>query len=277
MNRIFTGVFLLSVFSFYTLGNCKISESAENRLEGKRHGRFSRGFSDISIKDIETAIIKQDYEQAKQMATQLLLTEPVGNGHDEIRYYLGLCDLRLGRYTQARETFTDLINKKIKGTLRDKAYLGLFDSYYIDGRYEKAYHNINRLLKVSPDSEFLSLIYLKLARANLKLARWHKARKYLNKIIDEFPGSLEMHVARQLLDEKQYFAVQVGAFIDRERAEKLTRKLQKKGEYAYIVETVDQQNRKFYRVRIGQVALLDRARKLKSKLSKEGYPTQIYP
>jgi tetratricopeptide (TPR) repeat protein len=235
------------------------------------------GFSDASLKDIETAIIKQEYEQAKQMASQLLDGGPAGLLQDEVRYYLGLCDLRLGHYAQAREIFTELIKEKTDVKLRDKAYLGLFDAYYIEGHYEKAYHNITRLLRVSPRSEFLSLIYLKLARANLKLARWHKARQYLNKIVDDFPDSLEVHVARQLLNEKRYFAVQVGAFIDRERAEKLTRILQQKGEYAYIVETGDQENRKFYRVRVGQLALLDKAQKLKSKLSQEGYPTQIYP
>ncbi len=57
----------------------------------------------------------------------------------------------------------------------------------------------------------------------------------------------------------------------------MTSELQQKGEYAYIVETVDPQGRKFYRVRVGQLVLLDEAQKLKSKLSKAGYPTEIYP
>ena len=246
------GILLLAVFCFY-------------------------GFSDISLKDIETAIIKQDYEQAKKVATQLLSSELKADERDEILYYLGLCDLRLGQYAQAREVFTGLTKKKIDGPLADKAYLGLFDGYYIDGYYEQAYRIAKRLLKISPKSEFLSLIYLKLARANLKLAQWKKAREYLKKITVQFPDSLEVHVAKQLLNEKQYFAVQVGAFIDRKRAENLTGELQQKGEYAYIVETIDHQNRKFYRVRVGQLALLDEAQKLKSKLSEAGYPTQIYP
>ena len=235
------------------------------------------GFSDISLKSIETAIIKQDYEQAKKVAIQLLSSESNTGQRDEILYYLGLCNLRLGEHAQARETFTELTKKKIDGTLRDKAYLGLFDGYYIDGYYERAHKIAKRLLKISPKSEFLSLIYLKLARANLKLAQWQKAREYLKKITVQFPDSLEVHVAKQLLNEKQYFAVQVGAFIERKRAEKLAVELQQEGEYAYIVETVDQQDRKFYRVRVGQLALLDEAQKLKSKLSKAGYPTQICP
>ncbi len=195
----------------------------------------------------------------------------------DLLYYSGLCDVRLGHYDEARKTFIGLAKKKTDENLRDKAYLGLFDSYYMDGYYKKARHSISRLLKLSPKSEFLSLIYLKIERANLKLAKWYKAREYLKKITTDFPDSFEVHVAKQLLNEKQYFAVQVGAFIDHQRAEKLTTELKKKGEYAYIVETIDQKNRKFYRVRVGQLVLLDNAQKLKLKLSKEGYPTQIYP
>lgn len=235
------------------------------------------GFSDISIKDVETAVINQDFEQAKNIAIQLLSDESIRSQHNEISYYLGLCDLRLGRYEQARKVFVKLTKLKRDDNLRDKAYLGIFDTYYTDGQYTNALSSINRLLKVSPESEFLSLIYLKLGRANLRLAHWYEARKYLEKILTDYPNSMEVHVAGQLLNEKQYFAVQVGAFMDRQRAEKLTDELQKKGEYAYVVETIDQQSRTFYRVRVGQLVLLEKAQKLKIKLSKEGYPTQIYP
>ncbi len=235
------------------------------------------GLSDASIEDIETAIMKQDYQQAKQLAVQSLSEALSKEQADEVRYYLGLCHLWLGQYPEAREIFTELTKQNIDGTLRDKAFLGLFDSYYMDNRYEQAQQIIQRLLKASPKSELMSLIYLKYARVNLKMALWDDARDYLEKIIEDFPESLEAHTAKQLLNEKQYFAVQVGAFIERARAEQLTNELKEKGEYAYIVETVDQKDRTFFRVRVGQLALLGEAQKLKSRLSKAGYPTEIYP
>ena len=102
-------------------------------------------------------------------------------------------------------------------------------------------------------------------------------KEYLNKILDKFPNSLEYLIAQQLLEEKQFFAVQVGAFLDQKRAEQLTVQLKEKDEYAYIIETLDRQNKKFYRVRVGQMARLSDAEELKDKLAKEGYPTQIYP
>ena len=147
----------------------------------------------------------------------------------------------------------------------------------MDGKYPGALKVAEELYAKSPHSEFLSLIYLKLARANLKLGRWQKAKEYLQKITNEFPQSLEAHTAKQLLEEKQYFAVQVGAFLDRGRAEKLVSELKEKGEYAYTVETIDREGKKFYRVRVGKLALLDDAQTLESKLAQLGYPTRIYP
>ena len=235
------------------------------------------GFSNMALRDIETAIIKEEYEKAGKLAQEFINTKPLKSELDEALYYLGLSHLRLTHYEEAQNTFNLLISGFPKENLRDKAYLGYIDSLYMNGKYPGALKVAEELLIKNPRSEFLSLIYLKLARTNLKLTKWRKAKDYLKKIVNDFPDSLEAHTAKQLLEEKQYFAVQVGAFLDQGRAEKLATELKGKGEYAYIVETVDREGKKFYRVRVGQLALLDEAQKLESKLNKLGYPTSIYP
>ena len=112
----------------------------------------------------------------------------------------------------------------------------------------------------------------------MKLAKWSEAKDYLNRVASLFPNSFEGAIAKQLLEEPQYFSVQVGAFKDRSGAEALATELKQKNEYAYTIETVDSQNTKFYRVRVGHLTLLDDAQKLKSELSTKGYPTtQIFP
>ena len=88
---------------------------------------------------------------------------------------------------------------------------------------------------------------------------------------------MERFYVEQLILESQFFAVQVGSFLDRAIAEGMAGELQKKGEYAYIVETTSQDGKKFYRVRIGKFQQFDEAQKLEIKLSKLGYPTKIYP
>lgn len=238
---------------------------------------FLYGFSNVSLTDIETAIVEENYQKAEALTQQFIDSEPDKSSYNEALYYKGLSRLRLERYRQARETFNLLIAEYPKEALRDKAYMGLMDSFYLEGQYPEAAKVAKKLLNKSPQSEFLSMIYLKAARANLKCARWQKARIYLRKIIRRFPDSLEAHRARQLLEEKQYFTVQVGAFINRMRAEDLVSELNEEGEYAYIVETVGSRGQKFYRVRVGKMTTLRKAQKLKSKLSKLGYPTLIYP
>ena len=238
---------------------------------------FLSGICEASLKDIETAIIEEDYQKAGELAQAFIDTKPAKAELDEALYFLGLSELRLGDYEAARKNFNLLVSGFPKENLRDKAYLGYVDSLYLDGNYPSALKIAEELLSKSPRSEYLSLIYLKLARSNLKMGNWQKARDYLKKVINDSPKSLEAHTAKQLLEEKQYFAVQVGAFLDQGRAETLTDKLMKQGEYAYIVETVDREGKKFYRVRIGKLAVLNEAQKLENKLKGLGYPTSIYP
>lgn len=235
------------------------------------------GFAAVKISDVETAIMSENYKQSKSLAAELLKSSSDNTTKQEARYYLALSAVRLEEYTEARDIFKKLSEEVRDEKLRDKAYLGLFDSYYMTEDYKEALDVINKLMKISPRSEFLSLIYLKAARSNLKLANWDEARSLLKKITAQFPDSFEYHIAYQLLEEKQFFTVQIGAFMERQHAEELLHELKQKQEYSYIVETTDRQDRKFFRVRVGQLASLDEAYKLKNKLAKQGYPASIYP
>lgn len=231
-----------------------------------------------NVADIETAVIKQDYALVQQLSEQWLQQ---GSGQKEemlVLYYLGLSHLNLQQYEAAEVVFQRIISSRPStASLRDKTYLGLFNAYYLLEQYDKAQQTIRKLSRISPKSEFSSLVQLKLARVYLKTAQWDKARKALKKILDEYPQSLEAPLAKQLLEEKQYFAVQVGAFMEKERATSLVEELVGKNEYAYIVERLDPDNKIFFRVRVGQLSRLDEARQLKTKLAHEGYPAQIYP
>ena len=235
------------------------------------------GFSDIALNDIEESVLKGDYEGAKRLAQEFLVKNQDQSGAFQAQYYFALSSLYLKQYPQSVETLNKIIKTPSDHLWRDKAYLALIDAYYLSEEYPQAFKTAKKFLKVSRDSEYLSLVYLKMAKTSLKLAQWRDARNYLNKIIKECPQSLEVNVAKQLLEEKQYFAVQVGSFMDRARAESLVNELKQKNEYAYIVEKIDEQNRKFYRVRVGELAILDQAKELRTRLAGQGYPTQIFP
>lgn len=230
-----------------------------------------------SINDIESAIIQKDYKNAKILAEDFLAQNPAGTPADQVRYYLGISLLGLGEYPKAQSVFEDVMHKSSSDALYEKAWVGMIDSLGLQRNFEEALRQEEQFLIKRPHSDFLSVIYLKLGRSNLKLSRRDKAREYLQILLRDFSQSPEAHIGRQLLKEKRYFSVQVGAFIERERAMALMNELKTKGEYSYIVQTEDREGRTFYRVRVGQLASLDEANQAQDRLSQAGYPTNIYP
>ncbi len=233
--------------------------------------------ADVTLTDIQSSFLQKDYNKTKDLV-QTFVTQPVDSKEKtEALYLAGMSDLWLGQYLLARKTIQQVLDAKPERPMQDKASLALIDTYYMEGDYRQSLSRAEALLERSSRSEFLSSIYLKLARSHLKLAHWKKGREYLQKIIDDFPNSLERYYVDQLLQESQFFAVQVGSFQDRAKAETSVEDLQRKGEYAYIVETAAEDGKKFYRVRVGKLKQFGDAKKLEAKLSQLGYPTKIYP
>ena len=235
------------------------------------------GASSITLPDIETALIAQKYDDARRMSQTLMAQTRNPAEKSQAQYYFAVSCLHLAQYASAREAFAAVMSAHPANNLYEKAALGEIDGYYLDGIYDAALKKAQSFRKKNFRSDVLSLVYLKIARANLKLANWPQAKEYLEKIIKEFPDSLEVRAARDLLSEKQYFTVQVGAFKERPMAETLVRELSSKGDYTYIVETNTADGKKIYRVRVGQMSALGDARKLQTKLSQLGYSTLIYP
>ena len=234
-------------------------------------------WAQAALPDIEAAVMDKNYEQARVLAARLLKDTADPKQRVEAQYYLGLSQLRLGHYVEARKAFLIVMQASANPDLYDKAALGLLEGLTMAGFYKDAFKAGEALLRKHPDSPSKSLIYLKLARANLKLTQWQKAREYLQRIVDEFPQSFEAPIAKGLLEEKEYFAVQVGSFLDKDRAIALMEDLKAANQYAYIVETSPADGKTFYRVRVGQMTSLSDAQSLESRLGKLGYPTLIYP
>jgi tetratricopeptide (TPR) repeat protein len=230
-----------------------------------------------SMPDIETAIMNKNYDQARTLAQSQLKSKIDSKERIQTEYYLGLSQLRLGQYAEARNAFKVVMAAATSQDLYDRAALGMIEGLSMAGFYQEALTHSDNLLRKSPHSSFLSLIYLKIARTHLKLSHWDLAKLNLQKIITDFPQSLEASIAQGLMEEKEYFAVQVGSFLDQDKATHLVDELKSNGQYAYIVETTTPDNKKFYRVRVGQMTSLSDAQTLEAKLSQLGYPTLIYP
>jgi tetratricopeptide (TPR) repeat protein len=230
-----------------------------------------------ALPDIEAAVMNKNYAQARDLASEVIKDSNDPQLRTEAQYYYGLAQLRLGQYDDARSAFQNVMDTRPTEDIYDKAALSLTEGYYMAGLYTDALETSKQLFRKSPHSSFLSLIYFKIAGADLKLMRWEEADEYLKKIIADFPQSPEAPIAKELLDEKQYFAVQVGSFLDKGRALTLIDDLKGSGQYAYVVETTAPDGQTYYRVRVGQMSSLSDAEDLKKRLDKLGYPTLIYP
>jgi outer membrane protein assembly factor BamD (BamD/ComL family) len=230
-----------------------------------------------SLSDIEAAVMDKDYEQARTLSKQLIKDKPASRDFVLAQYYYGLSQLRLKQYTESRKAFQVVMHDSSDAELYDKAALGLIESLYMPGFYTDALKEGEALLRKHPNSQSKSLIYLKIARANLKLMRWQKAKEYLQKITSEFPQSFEAPIAEGLLEEKEYFTVQVGSFLDKEKALRLVEELKNRDQYAYTVAIDAPGGKTFYRVRVGQMTSLGDAQALENELTKLGYPTLIFP
>ncbi len=238
---------------------------------------FFTGYSDLSLQNIENAFLRKDYPSVLKLAEEYLGKNPPAPSVNKVYYYAGTAHVQLKDYDKAQEYFEKIIRNNPEARLRDQANLGIFDVCFMKENYGGAARVIKKVLEESPSSDYLSSAYLKAAKASLKLAEWEQAGDYLRKIVQKYPNSFEYPWAKQLLEEKQYFAVQVGAFMEQQRAEEMVDELKKRNEYAYVVVTKDEENQKFYRVRVGQLASLEEAKTLQSHMTQLGYPGRIYP
>lgn len=230
-----------------------------------------------TLTDVQALFMDKDYAQAKDAAVRLAAQTKNSQERSEAFYYAGVSELWLGQYASARDSLKQVIKAKPSSDVSDRASLALMDTYYMEGDYKNSLQKAEDFLKDNSSSEFLSAVYLKVARCHFKLANWKRGREYLQKVVQKYPNSLERFYVDQLLQESQFFAVQVGSFTDRYSAEKLAGELNGKGEYAYIVEAVSQAGKKIYRVRVGKLQQFNEAQKLETRLSQLGYPTKIYP
>lgn len=235
-------------------------------------------FPDPALDNLETAMLAQNYKQAKGLAEAFILEHPDNPVLPEVRYELGLTYLRNGMIDQARDLFEQLAAQIKDRNTQDKVKLALFDAYYAQEDFVSAQNVIEPLMNGRQRSEWMSQIYLRQARVYLKQAKWDDAKLLLAKLMNEYEESLEVEYARQLLQEKQYFTVQIGAFTQRKSAEQMTDEMKSKGEYAYIVESYDKNNARLYRVRVGRFSFLNEAKTLQTRLCDMGYPSaRIYP
>lgn len=192
-------------------------------------------------------------------------------------YIMGLSLLKQSKPAEARQNFEIVLAEFKDSKLIDYAKAGIADSYFLGADYQRAFLEYEKILQEKPDIPFKNLLQFKLARCLAKLGRWQEAEDSFNKIKEQYPLSFEAKLSGDILNENLfYFTIQVGAFSQQNRADKLCSKLKQKG-YDAFISPVTKDKKAYYRVRVGRFNSKEEAEAVAKKLKKEDYTVKIYP
>ena len=227
-----------------------------------------------NFREVVKSFLEDKYIAAVKLSWRLREEFPYSQYATEAKYLAGLSYLKLKKYKEAEKIFKDLSKSRHS---KDKFYLGWANCYYLQENWDKAISILQEALRKFPHTELKGIVYFKLGRCKQKKGEWGVAKYHFNKLVQKFPSSLEAKEAKKILEEGEfYFTVQLGAFTDRDNAQRAKYQLIQQGYSAYI-SVLEKEWQKFYRLRVGRFDLRAEAEAIKRSLEKEGYSPKIYP
>jgi tetratricopeptide (TPR) repeat protein len=232
----------------------------------------------LNLDKLKVYFLSGDYKSSILEGERILASSGSSSvGLDELYYILGLSYLKDGNYLRASDIFEIILKEFKDSAFKDDALLGLGDTYFLRGDYDKAQGQYQELIETNPRTKLRALVYYRLSQIGFKKGETQAAKEYLDKLKDNFPLNLEAKLNQGLYPLSDiYYTVQVGSFSNRINANSLVQKLIGKGYPAYIEEVVSE-GKTIYRLRVGKLRLRQEVLELENKLSQEGYPTKIYP
>ncbi|MDD5166227.1 MAG: SPOR domain-containing protein [Candidatus Omnitrophica bacterium] len=217
-----------------------------------------------------------EYKLAIAEGEKLLAQEVHGAGSDQLYYILGMSYLKDGNYLRASDIFEIILKEFKDSALEPEARLGLGDTYFLRGDYDKARAYYTELLNTHIRLQLTPLVYYRLSQCAFKQGNVEEGNGYLSKLKKDFPSSLETSLNKELDNSSGFYTVQIGSFTNPANANNLCNRLINKGYDAYS-EEAGTDGKKVYRVRVGRLKSRSEAVEIRNKLSLEGYPTNIIP
>ncbi len=133
---------------------------------------------------------------------------PKTKSAEEAAIRLGNLYYQLERYDEALSTFTDYLNRYPKGRFGFLARLGAGYCYEEKGDFEKASHAYQAALESTSADPLLPEAYLAFARVQTALGRVEEARRFFQKVVEQWPRTTWAEMAKSQLasldDKKPY-------------------------------------------------------------------------
>lgn len=239
-------------------------------------GIFTNAYA-FSLDKAKVYFLNGDYNTCINECEKILASPGYSREVDGLYYLLGLSYLKEENYLRASDIFEIILKEFKDSAFRDDALLGLGDTYFLIGDYDKAESKYKDLIDGNRHTKLRATVYYRLSQIGFKKGNTQEAKEYLDKLKREFPLNLEAKLNRDLGSISDfYYTVQVGSFSNSINAQNLKQKLIQQGYPAYI-EEASSQDKIIYRVKVGKLRLRKEAESLENKLSQQGYPTKICP
>ena len=242
------------------------------KKESSSRGRS--GTKSYTLMKAERAFVKGDYEKVVEIGNKSGYS--ASRLDERLQYLAARALLKLKRYSEARTRFSKILNHGDDPRLLDKTYMGLADSYYLEGDYKQAKTHYEKAIRYFPDSDDLPVAYYRLGSCYAKLGNKASSKEYYDRLVRLYPESLEARLVAGRETDFVAYTVQVGSFAKWSNAKRLSDELNAKGFEANICPTSVGDTR-YYRVRVGQYERLGDAEDMARNLKNRGYNTKIYP
>jgi tetratricopeptide (TPR) repeat protein len=232
---------------------------------------------------VEKLFLQEKYDGAVSQSEVLI--DSGCRARDEVYYIKGLSELKLGRYNEARRSFGYIISRYRSSARTFDAYIGIGDSYLLEGNTDKAIVSYNDVFEKFPGNKNEAVVHYRLADCYRKLGAGNKAKEFFDKARRMSPFSFEARSSGEAResDNTAYtpkastgadLSVQVGCFKNKRNAERLAAKLSDEGYKAYV-DVPPESGDNLYRVKAGRSLSKDEAAAMAARLRKDGYHTRI--
>ena len=220
-----------------------------------------------------------NFRQARIGWRKYLRLFPGGEEADAASLSIGSCYYQEKRFDKAIDCLRDFIDSYPESSYFPRARFNLASAYLNRGKIDEAKTELEGLLKDYPNWENKAAVYRKLSDVYLEKGENKKGEEILAKLNKEFPLSVDVKGEKSVFPlekgKEGFYSVQVGAFTEKGRAEKLALRLKKKG-YDTCIVSAAKKGAVFYRVRIGRFRNEAEAGEMAGKIeAKENLPGMV--
>jgi TolA-binding protein len=217
------------------------------------------------------------YVSAGKMYRDLVKTYSESEHADDAAYWAASCHLVADRPDSALADWRTFLSTYPDSELRDRALLGTGDALYAMANYDEAIATYKDVLKTSSERDVKSSALYRLGQCYDHLKQSETARRYYDRIINDYPKSIEWALLRGKQERNtmsssqgsQVYTIQVGAFAHKQNAIRLHDSLAQKGYDVEVLSKYGADGSLLHAVQIGTYQDQEDAREVVERLERE--------